>query len=458
MISWLTFVRRALLGQPRTRSYFDAAGTLPRIQSWTGPAASPNAWWDNPALLRGRAESEYRNNPFARRVIDALTVGAWGANAIRPMLTGRGGQLLWERWTGGCDAAGRLDWAGMGALVLRTVAVSGEAFARFVIDENAPGVPLTLQVLGPEFLDTSRNDAQTLGGIRYEGLRPAGYWLLRQNPVTTAAPLPSVFVPARDCLHVFEPLAPGAQRGQSWLAPVLIALRELNEYLEAGLTKAKVAALFAGFVRTPDGANVLAGPDGVPSLEPGAMVRLRSGEEIEFSEPPDAGQQFDPFVRAQLRRIAAGAGVPYEILSGDLSSVTFASGRHGLLEYRRRLEAIQHGLLVPQFCAPVFRRWVEIAGALDLVEPGTEAARWIGPQLEMLDPRAETLATVSRIRAGLMSRAEAVAQTGWRVEDIDAEIAADNARADGMGLVLDSDPRKVTAQGQTQQPVEAAQP
>jgi capsid protein len=69
----------------------------------------------------------------------------------------------------------------------------------------------------------------------------------------------------------------------------------------------------------------------------------------------------------------------------------------------------------------------------------------------MLDRRAETLATVSRIRAGLMSRSEAVAQAGWRVEDIDAEIAADNARADQLGLTLDSDPRKTTLQGQEQQ-------
>ena len=57
---------------------------------------------------------------------------------------------------------------------------------------------------------------------------------------------------------------------------------------------------------------------------------------------------------------------------------------------------------------------------------------------------------MGKIRAGLTSRAEAVAKTGWRVEDIDAEIAADNARADQLGLVLDSDPRKVTLQGNAQ--------
>ena len=36
---------------------------------------------------------------------------------------------------------------------------------------------------------------------------------------------------------------------------------------------------------------------------------------------------------------------------------------------------------------------------------------------------------------------EAISANGYDAEDVDREIAADNARADGLGLVLDSDPR-----------------
>ncbi|MCX6619992.1 MAG: hypothetical protein NTY38_02710 [Acidobacteria bacterium] len=68
----------------------------------------------------------------------------------------------------------------------------------------------------------------------------------------------------------------------------------------------------------------------------------------------------------------------------------------------------------------------------------------------MLDEKSETAAVIAKIRAGLMSRAEAVSAMGWNVEDIDREIAADNQRADALGLTLDSDPRKVTQQGQGQ--------
>ena len=79
------------------------------------------------------------------------------------------------------------------------------------------------------------------------------------------------------------------------------------------------------------------------------------------------------------------------------------------------------------------------------------SVRWIAPLPEMLDAKGEVDAEIARIRGGLKSRSEAVAATGWDIDQIDAEIAADNVRADRLGLVFDSDPRKLTAQGQAQQ-------
>ena len=46
-----------------------------------------------------------------------------------------------------------------------------------------------------------------------------------------------------------------------------------------------------------------------------------------------------------------------------------------------------------------------------------------------------------------MSRSEAISAFGYDAEEIDREIAADNARADALGLVLDSDPRRVARTG-----------
>jgi capsid protein len=51
------------------------------------------------------------------------------------------------------------------------------------------------------------------------------------------------------------------------------------------------------------------------------------------------------------------------------------------------------------------------------------------------------------IRAGLMSREIAVASLGYDLADVDAQIAAGNAAVDAASIVLDSDPRRVTQQG-----------
>ena len=349
--------------------------------------------------------------------------------------------------------AGRYDFYGFQQAVQRAWAVDGECLVRFVLN---PGqrVPLQLQLLGAEYLDNSRIDQHTLNGITYDDAgRRAAYWLFSKYPAAPAPTYVSVRVSADQVMHLHDAIQPGAERGVSWLSPALLPLKELQEYIEAALVKAKVSSLYCGFVTTQDGSNPLnSDPNSVPTLEPGSMVRLKAGETVEWSNPVDPGVMFEPFVRAQLRAIASALNLPYELLSGDVSQVTFASGRHSLLEFRRHLESLQHHLMVHQFCRVVLNQWARLAVAVGVLpgNAGDYGARWIAPLPEALDPKAEMLAVVHRVRAGFMSRSEAVALTGLDAEELDAQIATDNARADRLGLVLDSDPRKTTVQGQEQ--------
>jgi capsid protein len=69
------------------------------------------------------------------------------------------------------------------------------------------------------------------------------------------------------------------------------------------------------------------------------------------------------------------------------------------------------------------------------------AAKWIPQGWQWVDPKKEFDAMLTAIRAGLLSRSEAISAFGYDAEDIDREIAADNQRADELGLVFDSDPR-----------------
>jgi len=443
---------RALTGNSPQRSMgqWDAAATGPRAADWW---ATPSGFGshDSPLLVRSRSEDAYRNNPWARAIVDKTVAAAVGASGITPQFRAQYIGRLWSTWSDQSDSSRRHDWAGLLSQLLQTVMVSGEAFVLLTIDERSSPVPLSLKLLGPQYLDTSRtNERNTYGGIEYDsqGHRTA-YWLYEAFPDPTFPPK-SVRVDATDVLHIYKPISPEAERGVSWLSPVLLALRELKAYLEAQVVKARAAACFMGVVRSPR-SNPLAGPGKLFELEPLTTVRLDADEEITWSDPPDIETAFDPFVQTTLRKIAVGVGMPFEILSSDHRSVTFASGRHGLLDWKRTIESIQYNLLVYQFCRPVLERWLTMAQALQLVpDADFSDVRWIAPTLQMLDPQREVLALRDSVRCGFISRSEVVRMSGWNSEQIDREISSDNARADELGLTFDSDPRKVSQQGQQQ--------
>jgi lambda family phage portal protein len=184
-------------------------------------------------------------------------------------------------------------------------------------------------------------------------------------------------------------------------------------------------------------------------MEPGTLQILEPGEDIKFSAPADVGSSYAEFMRQQFRAVAAAMGITYEMLTGDLTQVNYSSIRAGLLEFRRRCEALQHGVIVHQLCRPIWRAWMDQAvleGAIDL--PGYrkdrrsyQAAKLIPQGWSWVDPQKEFNAMKLAIRAGLMSRSEAISGNGYDAEDVDREIAADNARADALGLVFDSDAR-----------------
>ena len=269
-----------------------------------------------------------------------------------------------------------------------------------------------------------------------------------------AGSLDLVRVPASEIVHLYRPLRPGQIRGEPWLARALIKLHDLDQYDDAELQRKKTAAMFAGFITrlAPDD-NLLGvgkgGSESTVEFEPGTMQILEPGEDVKFSEPADVGSSYAEFLRMQFRAVAAAMGITYEMLTGDLTQVNYSSIRAGLLEFRRRCEAIQHSVIVHQLCRPIWQAWLDQAlldGSLTL--PGYSkrlrdyrAVKWIPQGWQWVDPKKEFEAMKTAIRSGLLSRSQAISGFGYDAEDMDREIAADNQRADELGLVFDTDPR-----------------
>ena len=91
-----------------------------------------------------------------------------------------------------------------------------------------------------------------------------------------------------------------------------------------------------------------------------------------------------------------------------------------------------------QLCRPIWRRWVEtaqLAGRLDLSDPAAaRMVQWIPPRWDWVDPLKDIQAQVLAMEAGITSRRKVVEATGYDVEEVDRENAADAKRASDMGL------------------------
>lgn len=451
-----------------TRAY-EGARQGRRTEGWIAGGTGANAEIGT-ALhrLRDRSRDLVRNNPYASKAVQALVSNIVGTG-LMPRARAETAEIakradrLWLQFSAQCDADGLTDFAGLQALIVRSLVESGEVLVRFRDRRVEDGltVPVQCQVLEADHLDTWKTEDLPDGGFILQGVefdpigRRRAYWLYPRHPGEARGSGGGLAqrVPADRVLHLFDRLRPGQVRGVPWFAPVILKLRDLDDYDEAELVRKKIEACFAAFVtgaedeQTLGQARVDASGNRIESFEPGMIEYLEPGKDVKFATPSSAGGYTD-YMRMQLHAVAAGVGLTYELLTGDLSQVNYSSIRAGLIEFRRRMEALQWQLLVPGLCQPVWQRFVAAAQAAGRLPEGDITADWTAPRFEAVDPLKDIQADVLAVRAGVMTLKEAIARQGYEPAQVLAEIAATNAELDALGLVLDTDPRRSTKTGQ----------
>lgn len=444
---------------------YDGAGQGKRLGNWYPSTSSVNSLLaSNLNTLRTRSHDIIRKNPYAANAVDSIVSNCIGTG-IKPQSKAQDAnfrkniQSLWLQWTDEADDSGMCDFYGLQALVLRSVIECGECFVRIKIDKKNSTVSLKLQVLEAEHLDTSKDYQLSNGNVIKSGIefdksgKRVAYYLYKEHPGDSfiGKTIDSVRIPAKEIFHIYKPLRPGQIRGEPWLSNVLLKIHELDQYEDAELVRKKTAAMFAGFVTRLDPESSMFGEKNAndqwvafAGLEPGTMQFLDPGEDIKFSSPADVGNTYEAFIKQQLIAISVGLGVTYEQLTGDLSGVNYSSIRAGLLEFRRKCTALQHNLMVFQFCRPIWNKFIELAILSDSIKIPNDSdfalVKWILQGFAWVDPIKEQNAQMTAVRCGFKSRAEVVSELGYDVEEIDAEIATDNERAKNLGLNFDTTP------------------
>ena len=449
---------------------FEAASRGRRTDGWrTAGSDADSEVQKGQRLLRDRARDLRRNNPYAERGISAIASNTVGYGIV-PAPKGRKRNVrkaldLWAQWaeTTACDASGMGDFYGIQNLAMQSIPESGEVIVRRIWTPNKNVVNFQIQILEADHLDDSKISIAPDGngnyidqGIEYsEAGERLAYWLFPQHPGgtirTIRAGLTSQRVPAEDVAHIFLRKRPGQTRGYSWMAPVMLRMRNFDEMEDAVIEAAKVAACFAAIITQDEvglgGAASKPAIAPIDRLEPGIIEHIPTGTQVTFGTPP-AFSGYDAYSKQSLRATSVGLGIPYEVLTGDLNGVSFTSGRMGWLEFGRNIDVWRWQMLVPQLCARVWS-WFNEAANLSLNGwEGFIPATWVAPRRDLIDPTKELDALEKEMRIGMLSYGDALKERG--INDTEAHIAkivADNAAIDAANLTLDSDPRKVAKAG-----------
>jgi lambda family phage portal protein len=394
------------------------------------------------------------------RVIDDNVVGI----GIVPRFESAELAALWQQWAEStqCDASGRLNFYGIQSQVCKAVVTSGGCLVRARVRRPGDGfaVPFRLEVLEDDYLDSLKNERLVTGGQIIQGVEvsPLGevvaYWIFPAHPGgELTAGQTSFRVPAAECIYIYDSTErPGARRGVSWIAAAILTLRDIGEMDDAVINQAKVAACFGALITREadgdrdDGAELDA--SGHERITPAMIERLDFGEDVKTLTPPTF-QGYKDYIWLALHKACAAVGTPYELVFGDLMNVNFSSGRLGFTEFARRVERWQYQLFIPALCEPVGRWFLQFAALAG--EPAARRAKppaWTAPRRQMLDPANDTAAVKDQVRAGLLPPLEALRQQGYSdPEAVLRQYAADWALIDKLGLVFDTDSRRVSAPG-----------
>jgi lambda family phage portal protein len=172
-----------------------------RTDGWIAAGTGANAEIA-PALarLRDRSRDLVRNNPYATKAVGALVSNMVGTGLL-PRARAAEAEVsavadrLWSAFSAAVDADGLTDFAGLQALIVRSLVESGEVLVRLRERRAEDGlpVPLQLQVLEADHLDSGKTEDLRDGGFVVQGVefdalgRRRAYWLFPPIPATAAA-------------------------------------------------------------------------------------------------------------------------------------------------------------------------------------------------------------------------------------------------------------------------------
>ena len=450
--------RKRYGGDPLPSANWDAGILTSRAFGGVPSLSGPNTM--NAGQIRtvlGRVRAAARNAPIAKRCIDLQVTNLIGTG-IMPRFRDPSLQAIWLEWEDVCDADGIRDIYALQSDAVRAWQEGGEGFVRARprrMDDNLP-IPLQLELLEPEMLpyeDWMQGERHVVQGIELNAInKPGTYWFYRDHPgeyilsgmLSNFSKTP---VSVNQVAHLFDPAQAGQLRGFPPMATVLQKLQMMKDFNEATLERYKLSAALTfiftrmGLTESDKGIDPFTGEDitesqrGQFELPAGSAYQLLPGESVHTPDLPSVGGDFAAFVKANYIEVAAGYGVPYEMLTGDYNNISDRTLRVVMDEYRRHVTRMQWHRVVPMLMLKIKRWFIDAAILAGRVPVNVDRhCEWVPPAWPYFHPVQDVAALEHEIKLGLRSHSEVVNSRGNDPKTVREQRRQDMAEERASGL------------------------
>ena len=413
-------------------------------------------------IIRGRARAAEMNSDLAESAVIAILRNVIGAGIIpQAKVRNRNGKLnndlnkkiekAWAKWAEpeNADIRGISSFYELQEMALRRMVYDGE----ILVNKTSQGeyLPLSIQLIEAENIgavSVTHGKNNIINGVEVtEHGRPVAYHVSQTDPMGLRS-FDTARLTTDQAFLLFKPKRPSQLRGISLLALVLRRIHDVDEYMDADLIAARVAACFSVFVTSQNSARQTAmlprDSKGRPNITmaPGMVRHLSPGESIEFADPKRNAGTASEYSATQTRRIASGLGMSADIVARNISG-NFSAARQNLLEDQKTFRQMQK-FVIRHFCMPIWKAFIDalyLAGELpsDYLanKDKYQEVAWLAPGWSWIDPVKEVNANKEAIKSGLTTLEDVCAASGRDWEEVLEQRKLEQDRAKELGVLLD---------------------
>lgn len=382
---------------PVSRSPYEVMGN----SRYSGTEYSPNAETiDSVRRASVMMNSAYRNNGWLARAIDARTSSEIGSGITPKPVTGNADldvQLsrLAQDVYSYCVAGGRSTVYTLQGQIVKSRLISGDGF--IIIKHLKPSrsehlpLPLMFQPLDSSFCPyelstTSRQGNAIINGVEVDSIgSPVAYYFHRVDPAIanvnfkriSTGDLTGKFVRvlAKNVIHLNIASRVGQLRAIPEAIKALAKAIDFDKYQHSELDRKVIRSKISGVIERAEiteedanfdpitGAKLNYNHSKLPeiNLDSGTFVSLMAGEKLNLISSDDAGNGYSDYMRWQLHSIASPLNIPYQLLTGDFSSINDRLWRAIQNDFARNIEHITKLYTIPMVCVPMWQAMVDSA-------------------------------------------------------------------------------------------------